>query len=66
MADRDLIAAIIFASLLVRHPTGSPDDLARDAADATDKLIKALDTSSNLTGPVGFTGQDEEPPPGTP
>jgi hypothetical protein len=67
MADRELIAAIILAGLLVRHPTSSPDNLARDAADAADKLIKALDTSSSLPGPIGFTGQDDdEAPPGTP
>jgi hypothetical protein len=42
-------------------------DLAPDAVAAADKLIKALDTSSSLTGPVGLTRQnDDEPPLGTP
>jgi hypothetical protein len=67
MADRELIAAIILAGLLARNTSASPGDLAPDAVAAADKLIKSLDTSSSLTGPVGFTRQDgDEPPPGTP
>jgi hypothetical protein len=66
MADRELIAAIILAGLLARNTSASPDDLALDAVAAADKLIKSLDTSSSLTGPVGFTAQDDEAPPGTP
>jgi hypothetical protein len=42
------MAALILAGLLARNTTASPDDLERDAADAAEKLIKALDTSSDL------------------
>jgi hypothetical protein len=69
MADRELIAAIILAGLLARNTTASTDDLARDAVDAVDKLIKALDASPTPTGPFGFKwlGEgDKTPPPGTP
>jgi hypothetical protein len=37
------------------------------AIEAADKLRAALEGSPKLTGPVGFTSQnDDEPPPGTP
>ena len=67
MANRELIAAIILAGLLARNTAENPDKLAVDAVGHADKLIKALETSPNLTGPIGFTSQnDDEPPPGTP
>ena len=37
------------------------------AIEAADKLRAALEGNPKLTGPVGFTSQnDDEPPPGTP
>ncbi len=67
MADRELIAAIILAGLLARNGSASADDLAPSAIEAADKLRAALEGSPKLTGPVGFTSQnDDEPPPGTP
>jgi hypothetical protein len=67
MADRELIAAIILAGLLARNTGASADDLAPSAIEAADKLRAALEGSPKLSGPVGFTSQnDDEPPPGTP
>ena len=67
MADRELIAAIILAGLLARNTSASSDDLAPSAIEAADKLRASLELSPKLTGPVGFTSQDDdEPPPGTP
>jgi hypothetical protein len=69
MADRETTAAIILAGLLVKAQGTSqtPAQLIPDAVAAADELIKALETSPNLTGPVGFTSHnDDVPPPGTP
>jgi len=67
MADRELIAAIILAGLLARNTGASADELAPSAIEAADKLRAALEGSPKLSGPVGFTSQnDDEPPPGTP
>jgi hypothetical protein len=68
MADRELIAAIILAGLLARNTSASPDELAPSAIEAADKLRAALEGSPKLSGPVGFTSQnnEDEPPPGTP
>ena len=54
-------------AVFARNTAENPDKLAVDAVGHADKLIKALETSLNLTGPIGFTSQnDDEPPPGTP
>jgi hypothetical protein len=68
MADREVIAAIILAGMLAnaRGTSQTPASLIPTAIGAADDLIKALDASPSLAGPVGFTRQDDEPPPGTP
>jgi hypothetical protein len=66
MADRVLIAAIILAGLINRHPAESPNNLISSAVEAADKLIDAVNASPGETVPLNARWQGDEPPPGTP